>query len=258
MAVSVRSVALPAEHGGWSLTLEPVLLGLLVEPSAAGLAMAAVALVAFLVRTPLKVAMVDRRRTRRLPRTRLAERVAGVELLVAVALVTYAVVATEQAFWWPLVAAAPLVAVELWYDIRSRSRRLIPELAGSVGIGAVAAAIALAGGATSLVALGLWFVAGARAIAAIPFVRVQIRRVKQQPHRRGTSDAAQLAAVAVATLGYIMGGVPGAGLSAMVGLAIAHAALVRRPPPRVPTLGAQQVVLGLTVVLVTVLGVRSP
>jgi hypothetical protein len=258
MVTSVRSVALPVEHGGWSLTLEPALLGLAVEPSTAGLALAGVALVGFLVRTPLKLALVDHRRGRRLDRTHLAQRVAVVELLVAAALVVFAATSAEQAFWWPLAAAAPLVAIELWYDIRSRSRRLIPELAGSVGVAAVAGAIALAGGATSLVALGLWFVAGARAVAAIPFVRVQIRRVKSQPRQMPASDVAQLAAVAAGSIGYALDAVPVAGLIALIGLATAQAVLVRLPPPPVPVLGAQQVALGLAVVLATALGVRSP
>jgi hypothetical protein len=47
-------VAIPSEHGGWGLTFEPVLLGLLVEPSWPGVAIGAAALTAFLVRTPLK------------------------------------------------------------------------------------------------------------------------------------------------------------------------------------------------------------
>jgi hypothetical protein len=32
----VRLVALPAEHGGWGLLLEPIALGLAVAPSLAG------------------------------------------------------------------------------------------------------------------------------------------------------------------------------------------------------------------------------
>ena len=35
-----RSVAVPTEHGGWGLTFEPVLLGLIVAPSWAGAARA--------------------------------------------------------------------------------------------------------------------------------------------------------------------------------------------------------------------------
>jgi YwiC-like protein len=63
------AVALPSEHGGWSLTLEPALLALLVAPNWSGLALAAVAAVAFVVRTPVKCVLVDRWRHRRLPRT---------------------------------------------------------------------------------------------------------------------------------------------------------------------------------------------
>ena len=48
-------------------------------------------------------------------------------------------------FWVPLAVAAPFVGVELWFDMRSRGRRLIPELAGTFGIGSVVAAIVLIG-----------------------------------------------------------------------------------------------------------------
>ncbi|MGH8978936.1 MAG: YwiC-like family protein, partial [Acidimicrobiia bacterium] len=75
-----RSVAIPDEHGGWGLTAEPALLGLLVAPSWAGVLLAAAAFLAFMVRTPLKVVLVDQWRRRRLPRTRVAARIAAVEL----------------------------------------------------------------------------------------------------------------------------------------------------------------------------------
>ena len=35
--VRLRTVALPVEHGGWGISLEPVVLGLLVAPSASGI-----------------------------------------------------------------------------------------------------------------------------------------------------------------------------------------------------------------------------
>ncbi len=49
--VALRPVALPTEHGGWSLTLEPVVLGLMVEPGWAGLALGTVAILGFVART---------------------------------------------------------------------------------------------------------------------------------------------------------------------------------------------------------------
>ena len=170
---TLRAVAMPTEHGGWSLTLEPVLLGLLVAWSWPGFALGLAAMLAFLARTPLKLVLVDRWRDRWLERTGVAARVATVELLALVTLVVIAGLGADERFWWPMLAAAPLVALELWFDMRSRSRRLLPELAGTVGIGSVAAAIALADGVAPGIALGLWIVIAARAAAAIPYARTQ-------------------------------------------------------------------------------------
>lgn len=256
--VPMRTVAIPAEHGGWSLTLEPILLGLLVSPSFAGLAIGGAALLLFLARTPIRIALVDRFRQRRLPRTATAERVAVTELVAAVALGAFAIVTAEAAFWWPLVAAGPLVLVELAYDVRSRSRRLIPELAGSASMAAVAAVIALAGGSGTAVAAGLWCVAAARAVAAVGFVRTQLRRGKQQPFSVGTSDGLQLVAVGLVAAGWVIDAVSTPGLAAVVVVGLVNAALVRRPVPTVPVIGAQQVVLGLAVVLAAGLGALAP
>ena len=256
---TIRSVALPSEHGGWSLTLEPVVLGLLVDPSWAGILIGVATLLAFLTRTPLKIALVDRHRRRTLDRTRIAGRVAALEgaVLVAVAALA-AVLAEDVSFLWPLLIAAPLVAIELWYDIRSRSRRFIPELAGTVGVASVAAAIVLAAGSPDRLAAGLWCVAAARAIAAVAFVRVQLRRATAQPHTLWLSDGFQLLAVAAVGIGWQLDAISTAGVIAVAALALVHAVLVRRPVPAVPILGAQQVVLGLAVVLAAGLGAIAP
>ncbi len=254
----VRAVALPSEHGGWSLTLEPVLLGLLVAPSAAGWLLGAAAFLGFLARTPLKLALVDRLRRRRLPRTALAERIAAVEVAALFAVLAAATVLGDARLWLPLALASPLVGVELWYDVRSRGRRLVPELAGSVGMGAFAAAVALAGGEARLVAFGLWAVIAARAVAAMPFVRVQLQRAKARPHRLWHSDLAQVVAVAGAWTAAVADTAPVAGAIAVTALAAVHAVAARLPPPRAPVLGAQQVVLGLGVVVATALGARAP
>lgn len=253
-----RSVALPAEHGGWSLTLEPVVLGLLVTPSLAGAALGGVALVGFLARTPLKIFFVDRYRGRHLPRTKLAGRVGAIELVFFVGLLALATATGSIRFWIPLLIAAPLIAIEVWFDVRSQSRRLIPELAGTVGVASMAAAIPLAGGDTALVAVGLWCVAAARAVATIPFVRLQLRRAKDQAHNHRTSDAAQAVAVCAAAIGWAFDAVPTAGMVAIAGIATIHTWLARRAPPATPVLGAQEVVFGLTVVLATSLGALAP
>ncbi len=203
-----------------------------------------------MARTPSKLVLVDRFRQRWLPRTLMAAKVAVVELAVIAALVVYAVSAGDP-FWAPLLVAAPLVALELWFDMRSRSRRLIPELAGSIGIGSIAAAIALTGGSSASVAWGLWIVIGARSVAAIPYVRGQILRTKARPAPSWHSDSAQLAAGAVAALGWAVGMVPVAATIAISALALVHLGTARLAPKPAVVIGVQQMFYGLAVIVTT-------
>lgn len=252
----LRSVAVPSEHGGWGLTAEPALLGLLIAPGSAGLAVATAALVAFVARTPLKVVLVDRHRHRSLDRTRLAWRVLLVEAAVLVALVTAAAVTADGPFWAPAVLAAPLVALELWFDRRSRSRRLAPELAGAVGISAVAAMIILARGDEVALAIGAWLILAARAATAIPHVRAQIARL----HGRPTPASTQLVADIVAVAGVLAAAALDTALAAgavAVGAVIGSQRLgARRPVPPPQVLGLRQMALGLAVVAVAAAGVH--
>lgn len=192
--------------------------------------MAVAALVAFTVRTPLKVVLVDHWRHRWLPRSRLAARIAAVELVI---LVLPALAAVDLAGWaWcvPMAIAAPLVGVELWFDMRSRGRRLLPELSGSVGIAAVAASVALAGGADARLAVALWLVLAARSLAAIPFVRAQIARLHHGSGSTAGSDRAQFAGAVVAITAVAVYPAVAAGALAVTALLVAQVLWVRRPP----------------------------
>lgn len=255
---SWRSVVLPSEHGGWSLTLEPALLGMIIRPSLAGMTLAFAALVAFVLRTPLKLWLGDRWRKRSTTRTPLAARAAVGYGIALVALLLAAAAVADAGFWVPLLAATPLFVLELAYDIRARGRRLIPELAGTIGVGSVAAAIVLAGGAAPSLAIGIWAIVTARVVASIPYVRLQLRRAKCRPHRTITSDAAQGVAATIAGLTVAVTPVPTLGLVAIAAAAIWHLSSVRLPVTRAVVVGAQQVVIGLTVVLVTGLAVLAP
>jgi hypothetical protein len=252
-----RAVAIPSEHGGWGLTAEPVLLGILVAPSWAGAALGAAAFLAFLSRTPLKLVLVDRRRDRWLPRSRLAASIAAAELALLLAFAVVAVVLAGWSWLVPVAIAAPLVGVELWFDMRSRSRRLVPELCGAVGIAGTAAAVALAGDMAAGLAAALWLVLAARAIAAIPFVRTQVQRLRHEGMSSRTSDAAQVAGLAVALGAIAIAPAVAAGAVAVVALAVAQFIWVRRPPVPAKTLGLRQLFLGLAVVCVTAAGVLA-
>lgn len=250
-----RAVALPDEHGGWGLTAEPALLGLLVAPSWAGAALGVAAFLAFLVRTPLKLVLVDRWRDRWLPRTRLAATVAAVELVVLAALGALAGVRAGWTWLAPVAAAVPLVAVELWFDMRSRGRRLVPELCGAVGMAALVAAVAIAGGAPAGLAVALWMVLAARSVAALPFVRVQIARLRRGTGRVLVSDRAQLAGGVLALAAVAVDRSAMAGAAFVLGLTVLQSRWVRQPPVPAKVLGFRQLGLGLALVAVTAAGV---
>jgi len=252
-----KQAAVPAEHGGWGLTLEPILLGLLVVSSWAGGALGLAAFVAFLVRTPLKLAIIDRRRDQWRDRSRVAARIATAELAVIAACVAVVFATAEGAAWLvPLAIAAPLVAVELWFDVRSRGRRLVPELCGAVGIAGVVAAIVLAGGRSGALAAALWLVLAGRSVGAIPFVRVQIVRLRRGSGSVRGCDLAQAAAIVLGVVAVVADSRAAAGLGGLVVLAVLQLVWVRRPPTVAKVLGLRQMALGFALVAATAVGVR--
>jgi hypothetical protein len=173
--VRLRSVALPAEHGGWGLLFEPIVLGLLVAPSLAGLCVAVGATSAFLARHPFKLAVADWRRGGRSYRATLAKWFGGFYLFVSAIAFAAAFKATDRGLLLPLLIAAPIVAVQLLYDSFSRSRSLVAELAGAISTGGVATAIAMAAGWPRQAAFGLWLILAARTVPTILYVRARLR-----------------------------------------------------------------------------------
>lgn len=250
-----RAVAMPTEHGGWGLTLEPVLLGLIVAWSGAGVALGIAAFAAFLLRTPAKLVAVDIRRGRWLDRSRLALRIAIIEALVLAAAVATVVVLAGWRWLLPVLVAGPLVAIELSFDIRSRGRRLVPELCGSVGISAVAASIALAAGHSMDLAIGLWLVLAARAISAIPFVRVQIFRLRRGQGPVWQSDLAQVVVLVIAAVAVVVDRRLVAGAVGVLLLTLAQSVWVRLAPIPAKRVGMRQMFIGFALVAMTATGV---
>jgi hypothetical protein len=199
--LSWRSLALPNEHGGWGLLIEPALLGLVLAPSVAGAGVALAALLAFLARHPLRLALSDRLRGRSYPRTALAARIAVAYLAGAAVAFAVAVWRAPLLAFAPLVAAAPLGLVQLVYDARLRSRELLPELLGGVALGAPAPMILLASGWPLLAALSLWGVLAARVLGSVLYVRARLRLARGTP-------ASVFPVLAVHALGLVALSVP--------------------------------------------------
>jgi hypothetical protein len=253
----LRSVAVPTEHGGWGLTLESVLLGLAVSWSAAGVCLGVAAFVAFLARTPLKTVLVDARRHRDLPRTRLARRVLVGEAAAMAALTVGAVVLASSAFWMPLIVIAPLVGIELWFDMRSRSRRLIPELAGALGMSGVVALVALAGGSDMRLAIACWMILGARSISAIVTVRDMVGSLHGRPRHPGHVTLAAVVGIVLAGCSVAVDDSVWVGAIAVLLAVVAQWVWYFRPAPRAVVIGVRQTMLGLGVVIATAIGVLA-
>jgi hypothetical protein len=197
-SVRLRPIALPVEHGGWGFLGAPIILGLWVAPSVAGFWLSLAALGAFLTRQPLKLALGDRQRGKRHPRTAWAERFVTLYGIGALLAFLAAWLTTAHPFWLPLLLAAPLALVQFRYDLLKESRSLLAEVCGAHALAALAAALVLCGGWQTIPALLLWFLLALKATAAIIYVRARIRQARNVPAARAPvylTHASALAAV---------------------------------------------------------------
>lgn len=198
--VPLKTVALPNEHGAWPLLLEPALLALLVAPSVGGIFFAIAGLTAMLAQHPFALVLTDRRRGKTYPRTRVALRFAAGYGAVAASGAAIAVATSGRPLALaPLLLAVPLALVQLEFDSRNRGRSLVPELAGTAAVGALASCIALAAGWSVLPALGLWLVVVLRSVPSVLWVRARLalaygRDADRRPAAIVVASAAAIAA----------------------------------------------------------------
>ena len=173
--VALRPLALPSEHGGWGILIEPIAIGLLVAGSWSGALIAIAAVFAFLARHPLKLALQDALRGKSYPRTHYCRLLAATYLLGAALALGGGVAIGGAGVLIPFAFAAPLALVQVLYDARNRSRELFPELSGAAAMSSVAAAIAIGCGMHIAPALGLAGIVLARSLPSIVFVRALLR-----------------------------------------------------------------------------------
>lgn len=253
-----RAVALPAEHGGWGLLGEPLVLGLVLGPSLAAGALSLATVAAFLARHPLRLALLDRRKGSRYPRTLAAERVFTAYGALALGFLAAALALAHSPFWTALVAAAPAALVALLHDAWGRSREALAESAGAVALAASASAIALASGVAPALAWGAGGLLALRAVVSILYVRARIRLDRGTAAAPGTAIAAHGLALASATALALAGLAPGLAVLAFA-LLLARAAWGLSPlrrPVRPKALGFQELAYGLATLALLAAGYR--
>jgi len=214
-SVSFKSVALPAEHGSWSLVSEPILLGMLIAPTWAGLALVIAAFFLFLFNRPFKVYWTDRRRGRFYERTALACRYALIFGAVALAATIAALALGGWRPFAPFLLAAPLLLIFMIYDQRP-GRHWQAELTAPVAFAALVMSVALAGGFSWGVGLALWGFMSARAVPAVMVVRARLRLDKGKPVSLWKTIVAHIVAIGLVALLVWQGWLPVTAVVAMV------------------------------------------
>lgn len=251
-----RAVAVPVEHGAWSFLLEPVILGLVLSPTPAGLCLAFAALSAFLTRHPLRLAVMDRRKGARYPRTVLAERFAIGYATLAIGFASAAFFLAPVSFIAPILAAAPLALGALAFDLTARGRELAAEVAGSVALGASATAIVLAGSGSPAAAWMAWLLLGLRAVTAIVYVRARLQHERGVEPPAGAVLGAHALALGLVAFLAARGLVPGLAVAAFALLSFRAARGLLTAPRNVrpQVVGVQEVAFGLVTLILLSLG----
>lgn len=169
-------LAFPKEHGSWSLALEPVALGLLVAPTAAGAALAVAAVGGFFLRRPLKIFSrekdYERWKTARTSVFALTT-IAAVGLLLAAKM-------GGVGKLWPLLPAAAAGLVFGWCDRRNEAREGAAEAAGAVAFGLLPAAFGALAGWSAPASLALAAITLVRSVPTVLTVRANLRIKKGQ------------------------------------------------------------------------------
>jgi len=246
-AGAMLRLLLPKEHGSWSLTFEPVALGLLAAPSRPGMSFALAASAGFFLRRPLKLVL----QARPDPRQRLAAYGVGGLSLLALAGLLGAIGLGSVVQLWPLLPVLAAGALFLWFDARNEGREGAAEIAGAAAFALLPAVFASLAGWRWESSLALAAVMLARSVPTVMLVRARLRRAKGRP----TATRPALVATLCATIlllwlaGRAM--IPWlAGAVSVLLLARAVWYLSAQPTPlTAKQIGVLELILGLAVVL---------
>lgn len=252
--VLLRSVALPAEHGGWGFTLEPILLGLALAPSVAGLGVGIMGLFAFLAHHPIKLALSDLRRGHRYPRTELAIKVGLLYVAIAALGLALALATAEKPFLMPLILGLPLAFLKVILDAMGKGRTFVGEMAGALGAATLAPAAVLAGGGDLGWAIGSWLVLALRSLVSIRYARAAVRKARGLPISRVSMAATAFLGSVLAFFLALFGIIPWLGAAAIWALGIYALITLSGPPMPAKKVGWGQMFWGWATVILVALG----
>lgn len=254
--VRLKGTAFPTEHGAWGMVFEPIVASLAVAFSIGGAWIALAFVGAFLIRQPLRVLMAERAAGRKLPQGAAARRFFGIYTAIFLAGAVGSVIFAGWSSFLPLLLAAPLALIQIYFDSTRQSRRLAPELAGAVAISSSASIIALAAGWRADLAVSLWIIMICRSVPSILYVRERLLLEKRKPFSY-FSPVILSAAALFATAGLVIYGLsPWLVVLMMTVLAVRAALGLSRFSKRrkAMQIGVFEVIFGTLTVLAIVFG----
>lgn len=251
-----QRVALPAEHGGWSLVLEPIVLGLLAAFSWPGVLLGLGAFLAYLAFQPLRIIWRGVIQGQAGESQRMARRWA---VFYGFAGLLSSLLGLLSAGWqplWVLLSATPLALIYLRHDMAKPSRTWQAETSGVLAFASVAAGIALAGGLDLPTSLTLWALMAARGVPAVAYIRARIQLDKGRQAAPWKVILLHLVALVAVWPLVLEGWLPGLALAAL-GLMLLRAVLGLskwRWEGSTRTVGFMEIAFGAMVVLSAGLG----
>lgn len=250
--INLRSVALPAEHGGWGFLIEPIILGLILAPTNIGVLLAFAAFGMFLAHQPLKIAIKDYRKGRRTLRTQWAERFSLTYIGIAVVSFFFVFYISDPQFLIPVFMAIPFALIQAYFDFQNRSRHVIAEISGTIAIAAIAPILLILGDWGMDKALLVWLVLLGRNIPSILYVRVRLRLERAKDPSLTPAWLSHIVALVIITVLSLAGYVP---LGAIVAIAILTGRALwgvshYRKPVKPVQVGIGEIIFGLLYVLI--------
>ena len=257
--VRLRSIALPVEHGGWSFLAEPIALGLLVAPSAAGVAVAIATTSGFLVRHPGRLFWKNRHRLDASPRFGVARNFAAGYAIVGVVALAVAGATAGVRTLLPFLIGAPFFLWFAAYDVRHEARRLLPELLAPTAVAVSAPAIVLAAGWSARDALVIWLLLAFRSIPTVLYIRARLRQERGNPRSAVASNVAHATALGAGGGLAAAGAAPWSAAGGLLILLLRAATGLSRfhTPATAKRIGLSEIGFGALFVLLTAAGYRT-
>ncbi|MDP3981094.1 MAG: YwiC-like family protein [Chlamydiota bacterium] len=182
MGINIKTIALPKEHGGWGLLLEPVIVALVLCPHGSAFLLAVSFICAFLMYYPLKIATEDTLKHQRTPRTMLAYQFSALYGFIALVGILYVFINSKSLFWIPLLISLPLFFYQFSAALNKEHRNLFPEISGAVALASVAPAILISGERSLIDAFLIWYLFMVRGFFSIVYVRNRLRAARKQAY----------------------------------------------------------------------------